>query len=1833
MPDGSRHPLYPMVNTPFVWMTRDYWRYEKPPSAPPLLKLPNGTVYTFGQASGDDLYTTKIEDSYGNTIDVAYMTGSQVPFDGIATITQHLGAQTRTVTFTADTNSGSPTFKSLKTMTFSNRTWNYTQSSAAAVMTGYTYLNTVDPPAGPNWSYTYYTAPPPGNPPGELQTITTPDGGTITYAYTEKLFNMGSASAADEVRSRAVISCTTKLKTATTEGTWTFSYPTDLGFPYNQTQSVSPCGVTTTHTFFGVGTNTAGPVWKIGLPETTTVKDGALVFQTETLAWIPSVQISDYAPTVGTNHDTATFVPLVDTRTIARDGTNWSTDNTYNTSNFNDYGRPSSVLETGELIRTTAYTYAYGFTPYIVDRILSQTETVTGQPLSFTKAYTYDTADGFRKTASIYGIPTTYIQTIQGDGNVGTIRDANNHDTSFTYDWGVVKNTITPEYTITRVINSDGTVASETRNGFQTSFLYDAIGRRTSIDPPEGNTTTFAYDNPDSLGTYSTATRGPSIIKTYLDSFGRVRETQNNLPTPVRTRIEYDPCGRKTYESYPFTTTDIGTHYEYDVLDRVKKSTTPDTEFVLYTYTNGIDVRVTDEENKTTDLNWSAFGQPSDARLMSVTDHNQKMTAYGYNAVGSLTSVTLPGNVTRSFVYNAKNLMTSETHPESGNTSYTYDVAGRMATRTDANGHRTDFTYDDNNRLTYVDRLAPSPGGDPYDTTLAYDDADNRTALSNGFVASTFTYDGANRLTHRGDTVSGQLLNTDFHYDGNDNLTQVDYPSGKSVTYTYDAQATRVTRVDRLNPASTVADTFTYHPSGAVESFRMGGPGGASQILTYDNRYRQKTFASPNLNLTYTYDGVGNVTALTDTRPGLSQQFGYDGLHRLTGVTGLAAGNFTYDERGNRMSKSVGVPPTNYVYDDAKQRLTSTNGGEADSFLYDANGNVIQSGIAPAPFTTYAYTPANMQEQVTTAGNVATYRYDGDDLRTLRVENGRSHYYVHGPGGQLLSELQACSGSPAPSRDYVYLGSRLLAAFRPAVSTPTVQVTLPGQLVPETGSATVLVSVTTPDGCPTTAPVSVSYATANGSATGQDYTAVSGTLPQFPAGSASGTTQAVPAIAITRDPLDEIDETFTLALSDPVGAVLGATPSQTITIQDDDLPPSVSVSDCTLTEGNVGQTYCTFTASLSAASGRTVTVNFATANQTAMAGQDYVANSGTLTFPEGSTSQTFAVAVIGDAMDEPNETYLVNLSSPSNATLGDAQGVGTIWDDDLPPTISISDCTITEGNAGQANCVFSVSLSAASGYTVAVNFATADETATNGVDYYGGSGTLTFPVGSTSQSLPVAVLGDTLDEPNETYTVTLSAPVNATMADGKGLGTITDDDASPSISINDCTATEADSTSVPCTLTATLSASSGFTVTVAYATANGTAVSGADYTAASGTLTFAPGTTTQTFSVNVLGDLLDEDNEIFYANLSSPSNATVADGQGMGTIVDNDPEPTITISDASVTEGDCFQGGMTYTITLTPVSGRMVNFSFASAPGTATDGVDFLGNAGTVSLSPGVTSTTVGVGIVADFVPEPNETVFMDLSNVTNAIVGDGHGIGTIQDDDAGSSGAVELTHGSREQLVLGQSPFGTGTDMFRIAQKPWSSYEVVVDATSGDIGDAPTGVLLQRVMCVNNNSVLQDSSPIGAGNSRSLRWQNATEEPVVNELIRVKSSHCGSDCGRDDVYQIHAYETTYSIPRFNNTAGQTTIVQIQNVGYDTVSGELHFWSSTGSSLGLQPFTLLPKQVMVLDTQTVLWAAGQSGSITINHTGRYGDLVGKATAVEPATGNSFDTPMVPKQTP
>jgi len=424
-----------------------------------------------------------------------------------------------------------------------------------------------------------------------------------------------------------------------------------------------------------------------------------------------------------------------------------------------------------------------------------------------------------------------------------------------------------------------------------------------------------------------------------------------------------------------------------------------------------------------------------------------------------------------------------------------------------------------------------------------------------------------------------------------------------------------------------------------------------------------------------------------------------------------------------------------------------------------------------------------------------------------------------------------------------------------------------------------------------------------------------------------------------------------------------------------------------------------------------VSVNYTTLNGTATAGSDDVAASGTLNWADGDASpKTFAVTINDDALNEVNETVNLTLTNPTGgAVLGGITSAAlTITDDDPIPSLSISDVSKAEGDSGFTDFVFTVTLSAASGQNVFVDYITADGTAHANSDYVFLTGNLGIGAGTMSRDITVRVFGDTQVEPNETFFLNLSNPVGATITKAQGAGTITNDDAAPSGTL----AFSAGSYSVnenggQATITVSRTGGSNGAVSVQYATSNGTAIVGSDYTSATGTLNWADAdTANKTFVVPINNDSLDEADETINLTLTNPTGGATLGSQASAllTIVDDDPAPKVSIDDVSKAEGNSGTTNFTFTVSLDAASGQQVSVNYTTADNTALAGSDYQAANDIVTFAPGETSRQITVLVNGDTQVESNETFAVNLYNLNNASVGKVTGLGTIVNDDSNSS-------------------------------------------------------------------------------------------------------------------------------------------------------------------------------------------------------------------------------------
>ena len=404
------------------------------------------------------------------------------------------------------------------------------------------------------------------------------------------------------------------------------------------------------------------------------------------------------------------------------------------------------------------------------------------------------------------------------------------------------------------------------------------------------------------------------------------------------------------------------------------------------------------------------------------------------------------------------------------------------------------------------------------------------------------------------------------------------------------------------------------------------------------------------------------------------------------------------------------------------------------------------------------------------------------------------------------------------------------------------------------------------------------------------FTSTTGTITL-----AAGLSTATLTIDPTADTTIEPDETVILTLAAGTGYTVGTTTPVTGTITNGVTLPTITlaVSPSSVTED--GTTNLVYTFTRTGVTTNALTVNY-TLGGTATLNTDYTrtGTTNTVTFAAGSATATVTVDPTADTTVEPDETVILTLAAGTGYTVGTTTPVtGTINNDDSA-SISINDVTVSEGNSGTTNAVFTVTLSNPVDTSVTLNYATANGTATTADNDYTAIATtpLTFNVGETSKTITVAVNGDTKVENNETFFVNLSNLQangrNVTITDNQGQGTINDDDSTVTsqLSINDITVVEGQNSNA--ILTVTVNNPSTQQISVNYTTAPINATANVDYTSKTGTITIAPNTVTATISIPILNDNLNEPDEAFTVTLSNAVNATINPDEAIGQVIITD---------------------------------------------------------------------------------------------------------------------------------------------------------------------------------------------------------------------------------------------------------------------------------------------------------------------------------------------------------
>ena len=567
-------------------------------------------------------------------------------------------------------------------------------------------------------------------------------------------------------------------------------------------------------------------------------------------------------------------------------------------------------------------------------------------------------------------------------------------------------------------------------------------------------------------------------------------------------------------------------------------------------------------------------------------------------------------------------------------------------------------------------------------------------------------------------------------------------------------------------------------------------------------------------------------------------------------------------------------------------------------------------------------------------------------------------------------------------------------------------------------------------------------------------------------------------LSLSPDAIDEPDETFEISLTPLNQSILCALPGGNIepnlndyrifvTIVDDDLGLEFVIQDTQVIEGDAGSPNVEVTVDmLNGPFGQDVTIDWNTSDGTATTGDnDYLPAGGTLTIFSGQSSATAFIPVVGDTNPESDEEFNVSIFNPSQGTILDNNADVTILDDDTGPPLElvVQDAVVVEGDSGFQNVMVTIDLqNGPAPFDVTMDWTTFDGSATTSDnDFQFASGTVTIFDGDTSAQVTVAVIGDTVDEPDEFFEVKIFNAVGADILDERGDVTIQNDDGPMlTVSVLDTQVVEGDSglKSMVFTIEVDAAASSGSpglgssrtlpTMSVDYLTLPGSAAAGSDYQAMSGTLNFVDDSN-KTVLVKIIGDTLEEPTENLFLRLSNPVNVVIGDNEGEGLILDDDsPAGQLSVSDAQVDEGDEGSTELTFQVHLAPAQDSVVEVDFETLDGSATaEGGDYQSTQGRLTFQPGQTVQVLSVPVHGDLEVEGDETLQVRLFNPVGAEIADDLGDGTIIDDDAGSVPTVSIGDGGG---VEGNSGFNQVQLTVSLSQPSDGTVEVSYSTVDG---------------------------------------------------------------------------------------------------------------------------------------------------------------------------------------
>lgn len=591
-------------------------------------------------------------------------------------------------------------------------------------------------------------------------------------------------------------------------------------------------------------------------------------------------------------------------------------------------------------------------------------------------------------------------------GQLKTISNAVGHSTSFTdYDDHGLP---------TRIVDSNSVV---------TTLEYDSRQRLTTLKT-NGKPTTFSYDK---LGNIVRVTLADN---TYLDYQWDSASRLVAVTDAAGNRLEYEldlagnPILENTKDNKGVTKKSLSR--QFDELNRLIRLVAAHSGETIFSYDLAGNLRtVTDAQQRITTQNYDALH-----RLVSIQDALLGDTVVEYDDNNNPLRITDPRGLSTIYTYNGFGDVLTLGNPDTGLTQYTYDSAGNIKQKTDAKGIVSTFQYDALNRV-----ISASYPDSTLNVTYVYDQGNNASGRLSSIIEQNLTtnleYDQHGNTTAVVYLISDKNFRVEYQYNDANRLSGINYPSGRSINFSFDASGQIVSIDSQFNGATeALVQNIERLPFGPIARYTLGN--GIVRSNTFDMDYRIESISDGEiLNRGYGFDSTDNITMISNPLvPEGTRGFSYDSLNRLQSASGSYGElEFTYDPSGNRIGE-VNFPfglDNTYQYGNDNHRLLSINQGP--EIQYDANGNTLNTDNA-----SFVYNDRNRMQSVTLSGKTVNYYINALGQRVSKTTGDKTTYFIYDLFGKLLMEADDQTGELV---EYAYLDQQPLVLWRSDESAPT----------------------------------------------------------------------------------------------------------------------------------------------------------------------------------------------------------------------------------------------------------------------------------------------------------------------------------------------------------------------------------------------------------------------------------------------------------------------------------------------------------------------------------------------------------------------------------------------------------------------------------------------------------------------------------------------------------------------------------------------------------------------------------------------------------------------------